>query len=104
MTCKSCGGEHAPGACPAVDHEMSYVPILETTDSSLLPVVESLLEGAEIPFFVQGEEALGVLPVGGYGAGAHMHGLGAIVHVPKDREQEARALLERLEEPDGSEE
>jgi hypothetical protein len=83
---------------------MDFVTIYETSDSSLLPVIESLLEGAEIPFVVQGEEALGVLPVGGFGSGGPMHGVGARVLVPVEDEEAARALLERIDEPDFSEE
>ncbi len=87
-----------------VGHEMDYVRVFETTDSSLLPVIESVLEGAGIPFVVQGTEALGMLPVGVFGSGERMHGLGASIHVPREQEAEARQLLQELDRVDSSEE
>ncbi len=87
-----------------IGHEMDYVRVFETTDSSLLPVIESVLQGAGIRFVVQGEEALGVLPVGGFGSGARMHGLGASIHVPREQEAEVKQLLQELDRADSSEE
>ena len=107
MICAKCGTEHPEGPCPGTDpagHEMAYVSVLETSDSLLLPVVESVLGGAGIPFVVQGADALGVLPVGIFGSGERMHGLSATVHVPRDRAEEARALLEGVNAPDSPDE
>jgi hypothetical protein len=75
---------------------MDYESILETTDTQLLTIIESVLKSAGIPFVVQGQEALSVFPVGVYGSGERMHGLGATIHVPKDLAEEARELLETV--------
>lgn len=79
--------------------EDDLVLIRETADVAVLPVIKSLLRAAEIPFIVQGDEAMGVLPVGKIGLGgitSRGHGLSAGILVPKDREEEARALLTEL--------
>ena len=81
--------------------EQDLVLIRETADVAVLPVMKSLLRAAEIPFVVQGDEAMGVLPVGKIGLGgltSKGHGLSAGILVPKDREEEARALLTELPE------
>ena len=81
--------------------EEDLVVIKETADVAVLPVIKSLLRAAEIPFIVQGDEAMGVLPVGKIGLGgltSRGHGLSAGILVPRDREEEARALLTELPE------
>lgn len=81
--------------------EDDLVRVLETADVAVLPVVKSVLRAAEIPFFVQGDEAMGVIPVGKVGLGgltSKGHGLSAAILVPKDREDEARALLTEIPE------
>jgi len=80
------------------------VVVLETADVAVLPVVKSVLEAAEIPFIVQGDEAMGVLPVGKIGLGgltAKGHGLSAAILVPREYEEEVRALLTELPEDEG---
>ena len=75
------------------------VSVMETADVAVLPVVKSVLRAAGIPFVVQGDEAIGVLPVGQIGLGGISsggHGLSAGILVPRDREEEARALLTEL--------
>ena len=81
--------------------EDELVLVMETADVAVLPVVKSLLRAAEIPFVVQGDEAMGVLPVGRIGLGgltSRGHGLSAGILVPGNREEEARALLTELPE------
>lgn len=81
--------------------EDDLVLVKETADVAVLPVVKSLLRAAGIPFIVQGDEAMGVLPVGKIGLGgmtSRGHGLSAGILVPKDREEEARALFTELPE------
>lgn len=85
--------------------EEELVEVLETANVAVLPVVKSLLRAAEIPFLVQGDEAMGVLPVGNMGLGALTtkgHGLAARILVPRDREEEAKALLTELPDVDES--
>ncbi len=79
--------------------EEDLVLIRETADVAVLPVMKSVLRAAEIPFIVQGDEAMGVLPLGKIGLGgmtSRGHGLSAGILVPRDREEEARALLTEL--------
>lgn len=81
--------------------EDDLVTVMETADVAILPVVKSLLRAAGIPFIVQGDEAMGVLPVGRIGLGGlttRGHGLSAGILVPRDREEEAKALLTELPE------
>lgn len=79
------------------------VPVFKTADISLLMVVKSLLDAAEIDYFVQGEEALGLFPVGPLGGSLVGKAIAAVVMVPPDRLEEAKALLEEVaptDEPD----
>ena len=116
MFCPSCRGEFRPEItiCPECDVELvaeapapvessegEYVEVFETSDSALLPVIQGLLRSAEIPFETFGDEALAVYPVGRFGAGGISeggHGLVAKIMVTRDREAEARALLDELAE------
>ena len=72
------------------------VPVFKTADISLLMVVKSVLDSAEIDYFVQGEESLGLFPVGPVGGGLIGRALAAIVMVPRDRAEEAEALLKEV--------
>lgn len=117
MFCPRCGAEYRKeitlcSDCgvtlvterPVLDGESDddLMDVFNTSDVSLLPVVKSVLEAAGIPFIVQGDEALGVLPVGRIGAGgisANGHGLAATVLVPRDRQAEAEALLDNFSQP-----
>lgn len=104
MSCPDCGKEHPAGKCAASDHEMDYVTVLETTEPQQLSIIESVLQGAGIPFVVEGAEGMGLLPVGFAGTGDRLHGLGARINVPREMADEARALLESVDTGDGSEE
>ena len=87
-----------------------YVVVWETTDSSVLPVVKSVLAAAGIPYFVEGEEAMGMLPTGAIG-GTHStlgKGIAARILVPIAAREEAEQLLDQpatpqdpLEQPGG---
>lgn len=78
------------------------VVVMTTADVNLLPVVQSILRSAAIPFTVQGEHALGQLPVGDLGGPLSRRGLAARILVPAARADEARALLTPREEgPEG---
>lgn len=109
MYCPQCQAEYRDGidSCPdcelalvaelpAESHpDLKMVNVFETADVALLPVVTSLLDSAGIAYMVQGAEALGVLPVGGYGAGVTRHGQGMSVNlfVEESRAEDARELL-----------
>lgn len=107
MWCANCGAEWKEGitTCPDCDlplveslpetsHEgPEMVPVFETSDPDTLPVVKSALEAADIPHFVQGDEAFGLLPAGGVSGFFGKRGLGVAILVPADRADEARELL-----------
>ena len=112
MYCPQCEAEYREGivecpdceaalveALPPVEHpDLSLLPIFETADVALLPVIKSLLTSAGITFMVQGDEALGILPVGRFGGGlvSTGQGLAATIHVDKERAEEAAELLAPL--------
>ena len=99
MWCPSCGSDHRPDvttcpecgerlveALPPEDHQGSeLVLVWEGSDPDELPLVESLLQDAGIPFVVQGEEAFGVLP---------LTVTGVRVMVPEPQAAEAARVLE----------
>jgi hypothetical protein len=74
------------------------VTVLETADVNLLVVIKSLLDGAEIPYLIQGEEALSMLPVGRLGGPFARRGLAAAIMVPEQHAESARALLAATED------
>jgi hypothetical protein len=114
LFCRSCRKSYAEGAnCPRCNEELvpsnpvdgsdedaELVAVLRTSDSTLMPVVKSVLDAAGIPYLVQGDEAMGLLPLGPFGGGVFSRVLGASVLVPRDRAEEALALLESFEQPD----
>jgi hypothetical protein len=77
---------HNPPADPTLD----LVVVLETNDDIQLSLAKGLLEGADIPFFVLGQIATLVQSVDGF-----LHKW-VWVQVPRDREAEARELLEGM--------
>ncbi len=99
--CSDCGVALVPERPPSNQHPHDkLIAVFETTDVTLLPVIKSVLQSAEIPFFVRGDEAMGILPVGTFGSGINYdgQGLGAAVMVREDRAEEAKALLISIEE------
>jgi hypothetical protein len=109
MFCPDCGAEYRPeirecAEChvplvPALPPEEApepdarIVPVFRTTDSMILPIVKSLLDSADIEYFVQGEEALGLIPVGSMGSAVARASLGALVHVREDDAESVREML-----------
>jgi hypothetical protein len=83
------------GASPAepaglFDPTLGLVVVLETNDGFQLALVKGLLEEAGIPFFVLGQITTLVTDVDGFLK------KWVRVQVPRDREAEARQLLEDL--------
>ncbi len=74
------------------DPEDELVAALRTWDLVQLAVVKSLLESADVPFTVQGEDSLHLLPIGGgfFNPGAHA----AVLLVRREDVDEVRKLLE----------
>jgi len=81
-----------PPEAPAdrFDPAMGLVVILETNDRIQLALVKGLLEEAGIPFFILGQIATLIQDVDGFLK------KWVRVQVPRDREAEARELLEDL--------
>lgn len=113
MFCPQCQAEYREGIsdCPTcevalvaqlpkVTHpDMEFVPVFESADPALLPLVESLLDLADIPYMIQGREAHGLLPLGPANTGITLtgKGLAATVHVDRNQMEEAKELLEKLQ-------
>jgi hypothetical protein len=96
--CADCGVELVPEISEESDRDAELAAAFTTADSSLLPIVKSVLDAAGIPYLVQGDETLGLFPLGRFGVGVSKRTLGAIVHVPRSRLEEARELLRGFEE------
>ena len=77
--------------------EKKLVVVAEVSDPAVLPVLKSILTGADIPYLVQGEEAMSLLPVGGVSA-FNKRGMAAAILVPPDYAEEAKAVLEEEED------
>ncbi len=109
MFCPDCGAEYRPeirqctecgvSLVPSLSAEdaptpnAKIVPVFRTTDAMILPIVTSLIESAGIEYFVQGQQALSLIPVGAAGSAVSRASLGAIVHV---REEDAASVREIL--------
>lgn len=66
--------------------QFKMVPIFKTNDQGLLMILQSVLNGAEIPFFVRGEEAASLMP------------LKATIVVPEPHVEAAKGLLEGIQQ------
>jgi len=72
--------------------EFEMTPILKTADQGLLAVVETVLNSAEIPYFIRGAEAASLLP------------LNATIVVPAQFADAAKTLLKETQEAHESKE
>lgn len=114
MFCPQCRAEYRPGftrcpVCelylvdqlpevrPAPDPDRKLVPVFRTTDPVLLPIVKSLLDSAGIEYFVQGEEALSLLPLGPPGKRVHRSAWAAVIHVPEADAPGVEEMLAQLD-------
>ena len=113
MFCPDCGAEYRPEihqcaecgvslvpSLPAEDAptpNAKIVPVFRTTDAMVLPIVTSLIESAGIEYFVQGAEALSLIPVGAAGSAVSRASLGAIVHVHEKDAASVREILAEAE-------
>jgi len=114
MFCPDCGAEYRPEihecaecqvvlvpALPAeaaVEPNAKIVPVFRTTDPMILPIVTSLIESAGIEYFVQGEEALGLVPIGAMAGNVSRASIGAIVHVHDEDAASVREMLAEIKE------
>ncbi len=78
------------------DQPADLVTVFDTSDPALLPVIKSILQGADIPFLVQGEEAMSMLPVGEVMGPFTKRGLAARIMVKQEDAEAATVLLSDL--------
>ena len=100
--CPDCGDPLVSNEPAEEEIDEAFVKVFRSADTSLLPVVKSVLGGAGIPHIVQGDEAQGLYPFGSVGGGSDDRLLGAVVLVPKSRREAAVAVLEEIEGDDAS--
>ncbi|MEE8522665.1 MAG: DUF2007 domain-containing protein [Thermoanaerobaculia bacterium] len=75
------------------NHEApDYVKVFETSETAVIPVIKSVLEGAEIPYLVKGEDLMNLFPSEMLG-GLYRPSAGVHFMVSADRAEEARQLL-----------
>jgi hypothetical protein len=86
----------ATRAARPFDPALGLAVVLETNNGIQLAMAKGLLEDAAIPFFVLGQIATLVTDVDGFLR------KWVRVQVPRDREAEARELLETVLQPDAS--
>lgn len=113
VRCPFCGAElvaalppeEVGGADDVSDDLEDLDAVLEVSDPAEIEIVRSILDGAEIPYLTSGQER-GAARRGGHVSYRLGAGAGAVVFsVPRDRVEEARALLTPAEpEPPGGEE
>lgn len=78
------------------DQSADLVPVFDTSDPALLPVIKSLLQGAGIAYLVQGEEAMSLFPVGEIIGPFAKRGLAARILVRARDLEPATELLSEL--------
>jgi len=101
--CGHCGSGLPPGAetCPSCGVRLAdLVAVMRTADAGLLAVLKTVLAAAGIEFVVQGEGALGLLPLGPLATGLTRNLLEATLYVSSGQAEEARELLRGLEPAD----
>jgi hypothetical protein len=81
-----------------MDTSDDFVELFRTTDPARLMVIKSVLDSAEIPYLVQGEESLWQLSWGISGSLFQPSSLCAILFVPPKDLESARVLLDDPEE------
>ena len=85
-------GPPPPEPTPDFDPTLDLVVVLDTNDPIQLAIAKSLLEDAEIPYFVLGQIATLVTDVDPF-----LHKWEQL-QVPRDREAEARELLAEMQQ------
>ena len=108
MYCPECGAEYRPGfdRCtdcdaklvaeppPAKNHAATpLVTVFETSETDVIPVIKSILRGAEIPFNTRGEAMMNLFPSDLLGRTMSRPGAEVSFEVPETFAGQARELL-----------
>ena len=103
VECADCGAALAPGPLPPteelrLDPDDDLEVLLRTPNVSHMTLVRSILDGARIPYAMQGEEFNNLLPLGPAGSGFFGANLvGASMLVKKKDLEAAQALIQEIE-------
>ena len=73
--------------------EPNLVTVYETSDPDMVPIIKSLLDGAEIPYSLEGSSMVDLFPAQPMQPIMTDHKGELKVEVPADRAEEATALL-----------
>lgn len=104
LECADCRVALTAAAPPEPSHDGEpMVGVFRSSDASLMPVLKSVLDAADIPLSIQGDEASGLFPFGKSSPVADGVGLGAVLLVPESRVDEAKALIESAAPLEGDE-
>lgn len=87
---------------PRVADDEVMEPVIEANDLTEVAIIKSILEGAAIPFITQGENQFSAFR-GAFAGGSifNPRSRGVVFTVPARMAEEARTLLEELEETGG---
>jgi hypothetical protein len=100
--CPQCGANIAaspPQGDDRPDPGAKLVEIFSTGDAAMIPVVESVLDGAGIEFFAKGAEAQDLLGFGRMGT-SYSDATGPVEFLVREEDEAAaRAVLEQLTDP-----
>lgn len=116
MFCPQCGVEYREGFSTCADCDVTLVDrppvepslssgelitVLETHEQGLVMVAKSLLDGAGIPYFAKNDQLQDFFGWGRIGAGYNVV-VGAVrIQVPREYEEEARAVLTEVPDENG---
>ncbi|MDA8016697.1 MAG: hypothetical protein MPN21_04540 [Thermoanaerobaculia bacterium] len=73
--------------------DIQLVTVFETSDPDMVPIVKSILDGAEIPYSLEGSSIVDLFPAQPMQPIFTDHKGELKVEVPSDRAEEATALL-----------
>ena len=97
--CPACAAALVDATAASIEPDDELIDLFKTADIALLMVVKSVLESSGIPFMVQGEEGLHVLPLnlarGFYNTSAY----GAVIRVRRKDLADAQKSLEETVPP-----